>query len=442
MLFGDSIDRLNRDLRSGRYDRFVPKHGPGATADRLVGNQKFNQSVWHSRLENVLPAGEFIIPNWRHYLSLEETDIREPGKEAPVRVVSVPKTLKTPRIIAIEPTCMQYAQQSVLCALLDSFQEDKFLKGWVTLEDQTPNQRMALEGSFSGDLATIDLSEASDRVSNQLVRELLAPWPDFLEVVDASRSRSADVPDHGVIRLAKFASMGSALTFPIETMVFLAVAFNRFRALNSHLRGAEVKTYASRMLRAYGDDLVVPVSIVRDVISDLETLGLKVNTDKTFYNGSFRESCGKDYYAGADVSIVRLRQVFPTSHRDAREVAAMVAFRNQLYFSGCWTTCQWLDKKITKILGKFPLLATTSPGIGRHSFLPIEGYPSQVRGRYQRPEVKAWVLYAKIPSNGIDGMPALMKCLISGLMNPDVTHLERSGRPHALSTKLRWVPVA
>jgi len=442
MLFGDSIDRLNRDLRESRYDRFVPKHGPGATADRLVGNQKFNQSVWHSRLEEVFPVGEFIIPNWRHYLSLERIDIREPGKEQPVRVISVPKTLKAPRIIAIEPTCMQYTQQAILAALRASMEEDKFLHGWITLDDQTPNQRMALEGSFGGKLATIDLSEASDRVSNQLVRFLLAPWPDFNQAVDACRSRSADVPDHGVIRLAKFASMGSALTFPIETMVFLAICFDRLRASNTHLRAPDLKRLGARVLRAYGDDLIVPTSIVRDVISDLETLGLKVNANKTFYKGSFRESCGKDYYAGADVSIVRCRSVFPTSHRDANEVAAMVSFRNQLYYAGCWTTCQWLDKKITKILGVFPLLATTSPGLGRHSHLPLSVYPGTVRGPYQRLEVKALILRAPVPVNGISGLSALMKCLVTDYLNPDEKHLERSGRPKSLSTKLRWVPVA
>jgi len=446
MLFGDSINRVNRDLRSARYDRFLPKHGPGRTADCLVGNQKYYQSVWTVRLEAVLPAGEFVIPSWRWYRSLRGIDFHEPGTERPVRVVDVPKSLKTPRIIAMEPTCMQYAQQSVLRAILDSFDEDPFVRELITFQDQTPNQRMALQGSIDQSLATVDLSEASDRVSNQLVRYLLAPWPDFSEAVDACRSRSADVPGHGVVRLAKFASMGSALTFPIETMVFLAVVFNRFRELNSHLRGKALKQAVLRQVRAYGDDLIVPVDIVRQVIDDLEALGSKVNVDKTFFTGSFRESCGKEYYAGIDVSIVRCRSVFPTSPDDASEVVAMVDFRNQLYKAGFKTTCQWLDKKISKILGIFPLLAPTSSGLGRHSCIPPILYRSEIRDKsrskndYQRPEVRAWVVTAPIPRNGIEGYPALVKCLTTGF-NPDVKHLKHSGRPRALSIKKRWVSV-
>jgi hypothetical protein len=441
MLFGDSIDRLNRDLREGRYDRFLPKHGPGATADRLVGNQKFQQSSWSSRLERIFPAGEFIIPNWKYHTSLVGVDILCPGSEKPVRVISVPKTLKTPRIIAIEPTAMQYAQQSILRGLLDSMKEDKFLHEYITLQDQTPNQRMAREGSSSQNLATIDLSEASDRVSNQLVRYLLSPWPDFAEAVDACRSRSADVPGHGVIRLAKFASMGSALTFPIETMVFVAIVIHRLRLSHPTAKWREIKSKALSTTRAYGDDLIVPVDIVRDVISDLESYGFKVNADKTFYSGSFRESCGRDYYAGIDISVSRLRRTLPTSRRDASEVVAMVSFRNQLYFAGFWTTCQWLDARIERFLKFYPLLAPTSPGLGRHSFLPLEVYPHKVRGRYQRPEILAYVPYSRVPKNAIDDVPALVKCLITA-NNPDPTHLERSGRPKSLSIKLRWTPIA
>ncbi len=442
MLFGDSIDRLNRDLRDGRYDRFMPKHGPGATADHLVGNQKFQQSRWSSRLERILPAGEFLIPNWKYYAQLQGIDIHSPGAEQPVKVISVPKTLKTPRIIAIEPTAMQYAQQAVLAAILDTWEKDEFLSKYITLQDQTPNQRMAREGSIHGRLATVDLSEASDRVSNQLVRHLLAPWPDFLEVVDACRSRSADVPGFGVLRLAKFASMGSALTFPIETMVFLAVVFHRLRMAHPTASIQDLKTRALESTRAYGDDLIVPVEIVRDVIIDLESYGFKVNGDKTFYNGSFRESCGKDYYDGTDISCVRLRQVIPTSRHNASEVVAMVSFRNQLYYAGLWATCQWLDSRIERLLKHFPLLSPTSPGLGRHSHLPISGYPGSARGRFQRPEVRAWIPYGTIPKNSIDDVPALVKVLTQGAFNPDPEHLERSGRPKSLSIKLRWAPVA
>jgi hypothetical protein len=202
----------------------MPKHGPGATADRLSGNRKYGQVQWPLRLESLFPAIEFIIAGW-DYQRLSDVNFVEPGAELPVRVITVPKTLKTPRIIAIEPTAMQYVQQALLEMFLEEYVKDDILTSFLGFDDQVPNQQLARKGSIDGSLATLDLSEASDRVSNQLVRTMLARFPHFAEGVDACRSRKADVPGHGVIRLAKFASMGSALCFPMEAMVFLTVIF-------------------------------------------------------------------------------------------------------------------------------------------------------------------------------------------------------------------------
>ena len=442
MLFGDVVGRLQSSLRRAEYGSFLPKHGPGATADRLVGNQKFYQSAWSSRLEAIFPAGEFVIPNWRHWRDLERFDVIEPGGELPVKVTLVPKTLKSPRIIAIEPTCMQYTQQAIASALIEGFEQDNYLSKLVTIHDQEPNQLMARIGSTDGRLSTIDLSEASDRISNQLVTDWLAPWPDFQEAVDACRSRSADVPGYGVLTLAKFASMGSALTFPIETMVFLSVVVNRLRRANSHLTWNQVKNLALHVVRAYGDDLIVPTSIAHQVIADLESLGFKVNRNKTFTGGLFRESCGKEYYGGADVSTVKCRRVFPTRPDDVQEVIAMVSFRNQLYYAGYWTTCQWLDERLRKVLrGRFPLVEDTSTGLGRWSVC-FEPMAEDIHPDLQLALVKAWVVSAPIPVNSVDGVPALLKCLLGQELNPDERHLERSGRPKCLSIKLRKVPVS
>jgi hypothetical protein len=89
----------------------VPRHGPGATQDRTIGNAKYDYCVWTTRLEKVFHAGDFLYPSWSHFVEDETGPIYlEPGEEPPVRVVQVPKTLKAPRIIAIEPVHMQYVQ--------------------------------------------------------------------------------------------------------------------------------------------------------------------------------------------------------------------------------------------------------------------------------------------------------------------------------------------
>jgi hypothetical protein len=223
MLFGDLFAKVDRDIYWGRL---MPKHGPGATADRLRGNAKYNLRTWTRRMEPVLPATSFLSPNPRFDAEIAgRLNIVEPGAELPVRVITVPKTIKTPRIIAIEPTAMQYAQQAIQRALRDALSEDDFLARVIGTDDQEPNRFLACEGSRSGNLATLDLSEASDRVSNQHVLAMMSGYPHLSAAVQATRSRKADVPGHGVIRLAKFASMGSALTFDLEAMVFLTMFF-------------------------------------------------------------------------------------------------------------------------------------------------------------------------------------------------------------------------
>jgi len=168
MLFGRMFTKVDRDIYLGNY---VPRHGPGSTADGLKGNRKFIQVAWTERLEKAgLAAGENLLPNWRFYDQLAGVDFLEPGSEVPVKVTLVPKTQKTPRVIAMEPTCMQYMQQAVLKRLLAHLDQDNFLSRVIGFDDQVPNQELARLGSMNNRTATLDLSDASDRVSNQLVR--------------------------------------------------------------------------------------------------------------------------------------------------------------------------------------------------------------------------------------------------------------------------------
>nr|QDH88672.1 MAG: RNA-dependent RNA polymerase [Leviviridae sp.] len=379
MLFAQLFQDVDEDIF---YGRLVPKHGPGATADRLTGNRKFEQSEWTDRLERVFPAGEYLLPNWRYHELLADLTWLEPGQERPVKVTPVPKTLKAPRIIAIEPTCMQYTQQAVMQSLVGRIEKDDILSDYLGFRDQEPNRRMACEGSigsrYSGDrLATLDLSEASDRVSNQLVRAMVGNFPHLAEGIDATRSRKADVPGHGVIRLAKYASMGSALCFPIEAMVFLTIVMIGIEnAIGTELdRTALDEPGPERgfrgLVRVYGDDIVVPVPFARSVIEALEAFGLLVNRDKSFWSGNFRESCGKEYYDGNDVSITRVRRLLPSSLTDVQEIVSSVSLRNHFYMNGLWSTAAYLDDLLTKVI-PMPTVKETSPVLGRVSLLGFE----------------------------------------------------------------------
>ena len=434
-LFGMMFLNLDRKIRDG--ESIIPRHGPGAVAEKYSSNEKYYRAAWTRRLEDVAPSGDYVVPNSLFWRDLEEVDILEPEAEFPVRVISVPKTLKTPRIIGIEPTAMQYAQQGLLSAFLDSLRKNVLLAKMIGIDDQEPNQLMARQGSRDGTLATLDLSEASDRVSNQHVRLLFANHGALRAFVDATRSRKADIPGHGIKTLAKYASMGSATCFPVEASVFLTLIFMGIaRALNTPVDRGMIQSFQDRV-RVYGDDIIVPVEYVNPVISVLEAFGFVVNRSKSFWTGRFRESCGKEYYAQCDVSIAKVRRLFPKNGTDAAETISIVSLRNQLYKLGLWQTVKWLDKEITKKIKFFPVVAESSPVLGRHSFL---GYETQRMCPFlHRPLVKGYVVKGNPPVDELDGYGALVKYLIKRGPDPlDVGHLERTGRPHAVYTKLRW----
>jgi len=403
--FFSSVDnRLYNELLS-------PKHGPGSTADKLRGNAKYELASWSARLESMFPHWEYPIPSERPYLidRIRDVQILEPRDEPPVRVVMVPKTLDAPRIIAQEPAYMQYMQQAVLAVMVHEIPRFYQTREFVQFVSQEPNQRLAREGSITGNLATLDLSEASDRVSNQHVRLLVGRYRALREALDSTRSRKADVPGHGVKRLAKFASMGSALCFPMEAIVFTTVVFLGIeRALNRRMTNKDIQSFVGRV-RIYGDDIIVPVEYVQSVMSALEDFGFKVNRHKSFWNGKFRESCGKDYYDGRTVSIVRLRSLLPTNQRHVREVVSTVSLRNQLFGAGWYRTTAWLDEVLGRII-PFPYVEPTSPLLGRH------GTPEEVLTQdfyhdddLQRPLVKGVRVVSQSPVSKLDDYGALMK---------------------------------
>jgi hypothetical protein len=463
MLFADVFAKVDRDVYWGRL---VPKHGPGAVADRLTSNGKYDQRAWPLRLQRSFPADEFMFSSQREYAERKhEVNFLEPGAEIPVRVITVPKTLKTPRVIAIEPTAMQYCQQALKRSLLSALKEDDFLSRIIGFDDQTPNQRMARSGSLSGDLATLDLSEASDRVSNQHVRALFEDWHHLHDAVQSCRSRKAEVPGHGVIRLAKFASMGSALCFPVEAMVFTTLIFLGIeRELSSPLsRQQLIKLYGGKV-RVFGDDLIVPRDHVLSVVDELGTFGYRVNAGKSYWTGRFRESCGREYYDGHDVSIVKVRRILPTQRQDANGVISTVALRNLFYQDYEWATAKWLDHYLGTLLSHFPDVGPASPLLGRVTLLPLDNvYASHGIGAHQMmqdvhlhsPLVRGYRVQSRLPIDKLDGTGALLKCLLRAqvftdfalpintepemaLPSVDTDHLERSGRPESVSIKLGW----
>jgi hypothetical protein len=437
---------------AGQAQTLVPRHGPGATADRLTGNRKFDVSEWSLRLESVFPYGDYALPSWRFYDQLDRVQFLEPGAERPVKVISVPKTPKTPRIIAVEPTGNQYCQQALAHGFVHALEhwsevtagrggKDSALgRFFIGFEKQEPNRLLARKGSLDGCLATLDLSEASDRVLNSHVLLLFSRFPQLSEAIQATRSTKADVQGHGVIHLTKFASMGSALCFPVEAMVFTTIVFAAIAKERRVPLNREFVMNLRGKVRVYGDDIIVPVESVGPVIRALEAFGLRVNRDKSFWNGKFRESCGGDYYDGEWVTPVRVRKDLPQSLADVEQVVSLVALRNNLYWSGWWQTARQLDDWLHILLkGRYPVVAVTASALGRESVLPYQA--EWIDSHLHTPRVRGAIVSSVTPASPASGTGSLIKFLIKRGEQPsqDPRHLERQGRPKLRRIKLRGV---
>lgn len=394
----------------------LPRHGGGAVAEGLSQNEKFSCD-WYQRLEPLFPSSWYLHPN----LGVDYTGLRwsdtPVGRELPAKVIHVTKTLKTPRLIAMEPSCIQYMQQALMRATYDAICNDRFAGPTLNLRSQESNGLWALEGSKNGKYATLDLSEASDRVGAGLVSFLTRYWPNFREGLFRARSSRVSINRGaltGTYRLRKFASMGSAMCFPIEAMVFSAIAILVMHKVDGRApTRTSVRKYA-RMCKVFGDDIIVPTHYAPLVALGLSFFGLKVNETKSFWTGKFRESCGVDAYDGYNITPTYIRSLPPRSTRNANEVVAWVSLCNQLFKAGLWRASDYVRQYLEKTLKtRLPLVLATSPALGLSS--PWSNYYDQASVNcpvLHRPRIRAFVAKSDVRRRSMVGEYALIKSLL------------------------------
>lgn len=210
-------------------------------------------------------------------------------------VQAVPKSYKTARIIAEEHAYRQYHMQAIRKEIERCLKSNGYLD-YLDLHSQDRNQRYAEIGSRLGCYATIDLSSASDSLARSLAFEVLPSR--LVSDVDTYLPRTFVV--NGIQRtMHMFCTSGSAVTFPVESVVFLAIALS-IRDVASALTG---EFYLPPVV--FGDDIVVDVLLYDTVTEVLAQLGFVVNTTKSYGPGTlYRESCGCEYICGYDLRSV------------------------------------------------------------------------------------------------------------------------------------------
>jgi len=445
-------------------EAYRPTHGPGVVREKLTANERWDRlPYWPTRLADVgLSARMALFGHENPLFGVEFEDesawfpaLVSPGDEAPVKVVLVPKTLSKPRVIAVEPAAQQFAQQGISRWLRDVLENAPLTRGHVNFRDQDVNKALALCSSGDGKFATLDMKDASDRVGLLHVELAFEAAPDTLRTLMAARSQSAELPDGRVIRLRKYASMGSALCFVVEAYIFyLSIIASRI----SH-RGLPVsrRTIAAmaKDVYVYGDDLVVPADEAPAIMESLEAFGFRVNPRKCFWKGRFRESCGMDAYGGVEVTPTYLRAVPPSDRADVHGILSTVATANQLHQKGCWRTRDLLRQAVESLIGPLPGgVAEEDPAVG-WVFETSAKPPLRYDSDFQRERKLCWVAIAPRRPDPLEGLGALAKCLRNrggrGEPNLEATlgwkfilssweeHLRSSVRPYALKLKRRWL---
>jgi len=203
-------------------------------------------------------------------------------------LTTVPKTLSQARTIAPEECLRQAIAHRMFTLSVNSYPG-------IDIRDQTINQHLAELGSREDSWATIDLSHASDDVTWVLVQEIYRDFPDYLSYLARIRPTYVNI-DRARVLLQSFATMGNSYTFINESEIFWIISRAAVHFAQRH------GVLCDDSVTVYGDDIIVAKEAFPYVTAFLSKLGFQVNEEKSFAQGGFRESCGKDYLNGDDVS--------------------------------------------------------------------------------------------------------------------------------------------
>lgn len=378
------------------FTDIIPRHGPGAVATKQQLWTKFEWTNVCSRIRAHFPLDAYFYASMGAVCDDISNLNQLADKDLPARVLLVPKDSRGPRLISCEPVDFQWVQQGISRSLTKHIEGKSLVKGQVRssegytpaqgqihFTDQTPNRIAAQYGSRDGRYATLDLNEASDRVSLDLVR-LLFP-KHVSNVLEAVRSSSTVLPGGQILSLNKFAPMGSALCFPILAVTVWAI-----------LTAGAPDAYTQERILVYGDDVVVPAAHAVNAIEQLESFGLKVNRDKSCTKGFFRESCGMDAFKGVDVTPVRFRTTWSSSP-SADVYSSWIAYANSMFDRRCFHVYDTIVEMLHSVYGAIPAedMRLSCPSLRE---VPADMRPKRRRTNKSLQKVQYLVRDVKSPS--------------------------------------------
>ena len=354
------LDSARRHVQSVLYklrpEKIIPGHGPGA-----VTTSKEKWLHRYSTIESLYPQSDWfcLSQNRPHQELLDDCSYEDIIK---AKLIAVPKDSRGPRLICVHPAEAIWIQQGLRCELERSIGSMRssygpWPRGRIRFDDQTVNGRIALTSSRTRRYATLDMKEASDRISDILVQILFGRKYKWFGCCRAQVFEFKDpVLKTGFFgQLHSYAPMGNATTFPVQSLVFWAICVAAMQRLGFHQPGA---------VFVFGDDIEVPVECVPAVIDGLESFGLLVNRSKSFWRGGFRESCGVDAFNGKDVTPVRWKTTLDAEHIEGLQSLSDIGQRLRVagYEEAALATYSALRTKLRRL--KLGLFSTNNPDHG------------------------------------------------------------------------------
>ena len=304
-LFRDSMARaLTPAHVDFDLDYYREKFAVGPGSSLGCDNESFYTKLFASRISATHPyllalyrAAIVESPTWAAAENLRHSRFGD-AIVSGNRLFFVEKTTEIARTCCTEPLGNMLLQQAVGSFIGDCLK----LSFGIDLSTQPDkNRELARLGSIDGSFGTIDLSSASDSISFALCRAILPNA--ILGAVSVSRSPVTVLPNGDEEPMNMVSTMGNGFTFPLQTLIFACVV----RSVYSML-GYPCSNPATQF-GVFGDDIIVRREAYDLVIYYLHQLGFKVNEDKSFNNGPFRESCGYDWHAGHFVRGVYIRRL-------------------------------------------------------------------------------------------------------------------------------------
>lgn len=406
--------------RDGRGIGF--KHGLGAVAEKEDNWEKSQFSNWSAKLDRIFP--------WALCGTSVGSDLDRPlNHELASRLLCVPKTAKGPRLIAAEPTAQQWCQQLILKWFKDQFKES-FRGSFIDLKAQWKSGDMVLQASRDRLLATVDLSDASDRLSCWTVERIFRKNPSLLSALHAARTRYIKDNISGVpnfFKIKKFASQGTATTFPVMSFVMLCIALGV--SINGEATWTKINRLRSKV-RVYGDDIILPTYGYVRLLKAMDLLQLKVNVAKSFVNGNFRESCGVDGFKGYDITPVSPKTIVDNGPKSRK---AIVDQTNNLFNKGLWNASDSLKSHLpSRVINSMRIVGPRDSGLsGFTSYVGTsESHLRERRWntRLHRYEVRTWGTTPRVSRCDRNGFSALLDFYAS-VHCPDIVE----GRPRIVS---------